>query len=195
MYIKIYISLIFLLIYNFFIGKLELFIMFYSFVVMHELSHMIIALLLNVDIIELSLLPVGLNAKYTGEISLIKEFLISIAGPIASLFFAYIYDNKIYFIINICILIFNIIPIYPLDGGRILRVILKILFGDKVGKNISTYLTNVLLIIFLLFSIFIAAYLKNFIFLIMTLYMFKISKKEIHKEKIIDLINYLQIEG
>lgn len=194
MIIKIHITLILLILYNLFFGKIESLFICYMFIVMHELSHMIVALLLNVDIEEISLMPMGASAKYKGGISLLKELIISIAGPIASLIIAFLYNNKTYFLINVFIVIFNMIPIYPFDGGRILRVILKIIFGKKVGKNISTYITNVLVIGIFLVGIFVAAYYKNFFVLIMSLYIFRISKNEIEKDKIISAINYLQTD-
>ena len=164
------------------------------FIIMHELSHMVVALLLKIDIEEISFMPVGVNAKYLGRISPLKELIISISGPIGTLIFAFLYNNKIYYLINICIVIFNMIPIYPLDGGRVLRVLLKFILGDKIGQNISTYLTNILVIIFLLVGIFIAAYYKNFFFLIVSIYIYRISKNEIKKDKIIRAINYLQTD-
>ncbi len=195
MTIKIYISLIVLIIYNLFVGRLESFLIFYGFIIMHEFAHIIIAILLNVDIVQISFMPVGVNAKYSGNVSLFKELIISIAGPIASLIFAFLYSNKFYFMVNMCILIFNIIPIYPLDGGRILKIILIFLFGYKKGKSISLFITNVLVFVLFLSSLFLAAYYKSFFLLFATIYILRISRKEIQKEKIIDIINYLQIDN
>lgn len=194
MIVKIHLTLILMFLYNYFWGKLETLFICYMFIIMHELSHMVVALLLKIDIEEISFMPVGVNAKYLGRISPLKELIISISGPIGTLIFAFLYNNKIYYLINICIVIFNMIPIYPLDGGRVLRVLLKFILGDKIGQNISTYLTNILVIIFLLVGIFIAAYYKNFFFLIVSIYIYRISKNEIKKDKIIRAINYLQTD-
>ena len=194
MIVKIHLTLILMFLYNYFWGKLETLFICYMFIIMHELSHMVVALLLKIDIEEISFMPVGVNAKYLGRISPLKELIISISGPIGTLIFAFLYNNKIYYLINICIAIFNMIPIYPLDGGRVLRVLLKFIVGDKIGQNISTYLTNILVIIFLLVGIFIAAYYKNFFFLIVSIYIYRISKNEIKKDKIIRAINYLQTD-
>lgn len=192
MSLKIHITLILILIYNYFFSDIRLFIMFYMFVVMHELSHAIVALLLKVDIKEFEFAPFGVCAKYENNLSDLKELIISVSGPAFSMALACLYGNKIYFIINILITIFNLLPVYPLDGGRVLRVILKFIFGYKKGKVISTYLTNLILILFLLVSIFIATYYRNFFFLTMCFYMMNLSKAEIKKDEILRAINYLQ---
>ena len=194
MSLKIHITLILILIYNYFFSDIKLFIMFYMFIVMHELSHAIVAILLKVDVKELEFTPFGVCAKYENNISDLKELIISASGPLFSIFLAYSYENKIYFIINVLITIFNLLPVYPLDGGRILRIIFKFILGQKKGKSISTYFTNLILILFLFISIFIAAYYKNFFFLAMCIYMLKLSKSEIKKDEILRAINYLQNE-
>ena len=194
MSLKIHITLILILIYNYFFSDIKLFIMFYMFILMHELSHAIVAILLKVDVKELEFTPFGICAKYENNISDLKELIISASGPLFSIFLAYSYGNKIYFIINVLITIFNLLPVYPLDGGRILRIIFKFILGQKKGKSISTYFTNLILILFLFISIFIAAYYKNFFFLAMCIYMLKLSKSEIKKDEILRAINYLQNE-
>lgn len=194
MIVKVYISLFMILLYNYFFGNLKLFVMFYLFILMHELSHMIMAIILDVDIQEISLMPIGVNAKYEGKISNKKELFVSLAGPIASMIFAILYNNKLYFIINICIFSFNILPIYPLDGGRILRIILKFIFGDRIGIKVSQYISCILIFVLLVISIFLVLYYKYFFLLLLTLYIFRITREEMKKEKIIQSIKYLQIE-
>ena len=105
MSLKIHITLILILIYNYFFSDIKLFIMFYMFVVMHELSHAIVALLLKVDIKELEFTPFGVCAKYENNISDLKELIISASGPLFSIF--------------LHCSIFNIkrLVLYPLCGG------------------------------------------------------------------------------
>ena len=55
--------------YMFAIGKIEMFAYYYLFVLMHELSHILVALILKVDVKEIELLPIGINAKYENKIS------------------------------------------------------------------------------------------------------------------------------
>lgn len=194
MTLKVHVSLLLALLYNLYFGKKDIFFIAYMFIIMHELAHMIVALILNIDIAEITLLPFGATAKYKGKISLKQEFLISIAGPIASLFFAYIYHNNTYLKINLLIFIFNMLPIYPLDGGRILKVFFVIIFGRKLGNELNKYFEIFILIIIFLLSLYFLIMLKNCSLLLITLYVFKIKHEEIKKEKILSIINYLQIE-
>lgn len=194
MSIKIHIYLILMAAYMFAIGKIELFAYYYLFVLMHELSHILVALILKVDVKEIELLPIGINAKYENKISLVRELIISLAGPIASILFAIGFENEVFVFMNICIAVFNLIPIYPLDGGRIVQSTLKIMFGECVGKKISYTITKFFLIILSLLSLFFVAYAQNYYFIILTIYVLCIAKEEVKKEHFYGIINYLQID-
>lgn len=140
------------------------------------------------------LLHFGVSAKYKEKISKKKELFISLAGPISSMMFAMLYGNKLYFTINFCIFCINIVPIYPLDGGRILRVILRYVFGEATGIKISHYISYILIFTLLIISVFLLIYYDYFFLMFFVLYIFRITREEIKKEKIIQSIKYLQIE-
>lgn len=190
MSIKIHIYLILLSAYMFSIGKLETFIYYYLFVFMHELAHILVALVLKVDIKEIELLPIGMNAKYENNISKYKELFISLAGPLASFLFSICFKNATFAQINLSIAFLNLVPIYPFDGGRILRCFLKIIFGDFKGTKISNMITKCFLMTFIIISLLLAAYFKNYYFIIFTIYIFYISHEEIKKEKFYGILNY-----
>lgn len=120
-------------------GMLGLFIS----VVLHELGHALTARQFNVSIEQITLFIFGGVAEMKQEPPNPKaEFLVAIAGPIVSGFlalFMYIVSMAsqqigwpIAFtgvanylaIINAVILLFNLVPAFPLDGGRILRALL-----------------------------------------------------------------------
>ena len=137
MVIKIHIYLFLVIAYMYAIKKLEIFMWAYFFIILHEIAHVIMAMLFNVKIYEIELLPIGVNAKYVGKISAIKEFAISLAGPIASyLFYKFL---KIGYLkeINLFISITNLIPLKPYDGGRIIYSLLSLSFGEEIAKKMS----------------------------------------------------------
>lgn len=175
-------------------GKIEIFTYFYLFVIMHELSHILVALILKIDVKEIELLPIGITAKYERNNSLVRELIISLAGPLASFLFTYLFNSETYKVMNFAIAIFNLVPIYPLDGGRIIRCLCGILFGKFRGKKISLVITKIFFIILVLLSLAMAAFSKNYYPIILVFYIFYIVKEEINKEEFYGIINYLQID-
>lgn len=118
-------------------GALAALLLFAS-VAFHELAHSIVAKRYKISIASITLFIFGGVAQMKGEPPHPKaEFRIAIAGPISSFFlsvvFFYLSLNtaggvKALFAylaqINLIIGIFNLIPGFPMDGGRVLRSIL-----------------------------------------------------------------------
>ncbi|AGB41886.1 Zn-dependent protease [Halobacteroides halobius DSM 5150] len=123
----------------------------FSFIVvfLHELAHAVIAYKKGVEVNEIELLPFGGVAKFRDLIQLAPktEFQVSLAGPIFNFILAALTllliryqmiasKQGLFFIkLNLIIGIFNLLPIFPLDGGRILRSKLT----AKLGFKRATY--------------------------------------------------------
>src|SRR5579875_3872148 len=111
-------------------------------VLLHELSHSYVAQKSGIAVRKITLFIVGGVAHISQEARSAKtEFNIAVVGPISSFVLAAIYwilaksdfasaDKRLLAIfnylafINIALVIFNMIPGFPLDGGRILRAYL-----------------------------------------------------------------------
>lgn len=158
---KIYIhplSLITLLIFIL-IGEFRFISYFMLLIIVHEIGHIITSLYFKWNIDKIIILPLGGLTKYNVKINtpLKEEFLVAISGVIYQLIFYILIKSKIdyeYFsFINYFILIFNLIPIYPLDGAKILSVILNKLFNFKnstIYSIIISYISiTILTIIFI----------------------------------------------
>lgn len=124
-------------------------------VVLHEMGHFFTALLfgLKVDRIEiypyggLSIIEIPLNY------SIIKEMIILINGPLMQqltylslirLFYQYAPIIRIY---HYAILIFNLLPIYPLDGGKLLNLIFQKIIPYKTSYKASILISYLVIIL------------------------------------------------
>ncbi len=194
MYIKIHLYLFVVMAYFFYQGKLTLFGLYYLSAFVHETAHIVVSLLMGVDVKEVVLGPFGVNAKMSGKVSLGKELWISLAGPLLSFFLFLTAREEFIRKVNLLIAFFNLLPIYPLDGGRIQKVVLSMILGKNRGEKISKKVSFIFLIVFILFSIMISIRFANIYFIFFALYLFLLYAKEEKKERFLRIINYLQME-
>jgi CBS domain-containing protein len=57
---------------------------------------------------------------------------------------------------NVLIIVFNLMPAFPMDGGRVFRAGLTSLFGRETGTRVAVLVGEALAVLLLLFSIFVA---------------------------------------
>lgn len=138
-------------------ANFKLYLIFISLIIIHELGHVFASLLFKWKIEKIILLPLGAITIYNQKINtpLKEEFIVSIMGIIFQIvFYNMFYKNNIlYSYCNKIILIFNLIPIYPLDGSKILNIFFNKIFSFKNSYLLTIYLSFLLLIIFFLLSI------------------------------------------
>ena len=143
----------------------------FSSLILHELSHSIVALKSRIPIKDITLFVFGGVAHMEKEPSdPTTEFKMAIAGPatslaIAGIFFALtrimesrggpapaIAVTSYIYLINAIVAAFNLVPGFPLDGGRVLRAILWKTFGDlkratliasRIGKGFAYFLMGI----------------------------------------------------
>ena len=146
-------------------------ILLFSCVLLHELSHSITSNKLGIEVKEITLFLFGGVAKLTREPEDAKsELKIAIAGPFASAIIAgffyllkellgnftheemIIVNSVLSFLvrINIVLLVFNMIPGLPLDGGRILRALWWMKSGDmamatKIASEVGRFFAAILI--------------------------------------------------
>ncbi len=164
-----------------------LFIILFLSVLLHELAHILPAILFGLKCENIVISPIGQTASLTGfeETSWIKKIVIIISGPlfnfIVFLAFSFTGNKLLSFIanINLALCIFNLLPVYPLDGGRLLKAVLSravgILNANKVVFNISI-VSN--FILFILGFIQLILFPYNISVLCVAFYLIKINKKE-----------------
>ena len=86
----------------------------------HELSHIFILRLLHIPIYQIKIEPTSTIIR-TPPLLPIQEFFCAAAGPAGSLLcFLWIRRFPLFAIIALLQGLFNVLPIYPMDGGRML---------------------------------------------------------------------------
>jgi stage IV sporulation protein FB len=202
------------LILFYFTRQIEIYWVIMVFAIIHECSHLLAGLILKMKVKNVTLMPVGLSIEFAltekdynkkvfkSNMIEVKRIIVAIAGPIANLIvivimnFINLNNNITNTIIysNFLILIFNLLPIYPLDGGRILKSALSLLVNKRNATIYINRISNVVLfLITFLFSILIY-YLKNIALLFILVYLWYIVLKEnkIYRMKIrlYDMLKY-----
>src|SRR2546430_14664591 len=113
--------------------------LFFGSVLFHELSHSVVAQHYKIRVVSITLFIFGGVARIEREPSkAIQELNIAVAGPLASLFLFVVFKGLTLIFpysemlgalaawlayINVRLALFNLIPGFPLDGGRIFRAI------------------------------------------------------------------------
>ena len=132
-------------------------------VLLHEIGHTLVAQHFGIEVKNITLWPLGgfANLSHAPK-KPSQNLLINAAGPLVSLFLAvvigalwflgsvYAWEFALTFwgelayelmlslaIMNLVLVIFNLLPIYPLDGGDILNSLLEMLFGKSIANTIS----------------------------------------------------------
>ena len=179
MSIKIHYTFIIYLLILFFFELLPYYFCFFISIFIHEISHGIMGKIFGLKIKNISINFSGLSLGFENfNISKIKKIIIYIVGPVINLIIAIIlnyYNNEEYAFLIICNLLlftFNILPIYPLDGGKIIyEVLSNNIYCDKLFNLIQ----QIFCIILILFCIYVYINFEAIQILFLGLYLLGMS--------------------
>lgn len=124
----------------FLIGYINYFIKFMMIIFVHELGHIFASIILKWKIDKIEVYPFGCITRFNESLnsSMIEEFLILLYGPLFQIIFNMLYPLSI----SKYILLFNLLPIYPLDGSKFIFLLLN---------NIVSYYNSYLIILVISF--------------------------------------------
>lgn len=168
-------------------GHFSNLIIFTSLIIIHELGHVIAILFCHYQVDKIIIYPYGgltkLNCMINSDIW--KDLFVAISGLVMQiLYFGVIYllyksgyvreyIYNLFFLYHKSMLVFNILPIIPLDGFKILNLIFSKFLNFNLSNYLSTFISLIMVIIFLFSDIFV----KNYsIVLILGIFMQNIYK-------------------
>lgn len=161
--------------------QIEIYGMLMLFAFLHELGHLLAGVALGFRPKSLRINPLGLSISfwikaedynkriYKGNLLALKKLLIAMAGPMVNFMLVLLFsttdfcstNQELLIYSNVLIGLFNLIPIYPLDGGRILKNILYICTGLEDTYSYINLISYISIVILTMFSSIMVFYLQN----------------------------------
>ncbi len=206
--LRIFIFLILLYLTN----QIEIYALIMCFAIIHELGHLLAGIVLGFRPNKIEINPFGVSIgfkvnlkdynKKIKKANIIEEkkIFVAMAGPIVNLLIIFIanslniniYEKIMIIYSNLLLILFNILPILPLDGGRILKGILHINFGKDKAEKYTCNISFVLLIILTAISSIVILYFKNIAIFLAIIFLWILYMKEEkvyqNRKKIYELI-------
>lgn len=126
---------------------------------LHETAHLVMATYKGYSLNYIKLDIGGLSINLKEDIKDKDSFLINVAGPVCNIVLClicmslywlfpktYQYLN-LFCTSNLLLALFNLLPIYPLDGGKIFRGIIKNVKVLKIVENVLKYTISALCVV------------------------------------------------
>lgn len=199
MKIKVNLQIFIFAIIFYFTKQIKIYTILMTFAFIHEIGHLIAGVLLGLKVKSINIMPFGISINFEDYSNkyIIKKIIIAIAGPLVNLAIVILgmYNNWEEDIIyaNALIGMFNLIPLYPLDGGRILKYIIQLATDSKEAETMTYKLSNILIIILTFISSVGILFMKNigvlFILAYLWILIIQENKRYRLKMKIFNLIS------
>lgn len=158
----------------------------FTFVILHEYGHALAAQrIFNLSVQDITLYPIGGIASIAfNPLDSKQELIVTLAGPLVNFAIAIVSLPFLFiplppfialffllvFAFNVILFVFNIIPVFPMDGGRILRALLNFYLKDiykstLIAARIGQFICIPLSIFLFMYGSWIAPIIFLFIFL------------------------------
>ncbi len=121
--------------------KTDVFTVMTAVVLLHEIFHAFTAHLFGFHTESIEIFPFGGEAVIRGiEGNLVQEAIVVAAGPLLSLFAGFLWariypEGEMFTSFSYSVAMLNLLPVYPLDGGRLLMCAFKGALGEKKGRK------------------------------------------------------------
>ena len=145
-------------------GYFNYFLIIALILIVHDLGHLIMFKIYGYQILSIMILPFGsmINTNLNANAKTSELFLISLAGvscqlllyPIMALILNPL-NYQIFLEYNQILIVFNLLPIIPLDGAKLMMALLEICFSYKTALkllNLVSIITLIILLYYLAFN-------------------------------------------
>ena len=205
---------IFILLF-YFTRQIEIYALIMIFCIIHEFGHLLSGILLGMKPNKIEVMPFGVSISFKlytkdynkkiGKANLLelKKLIIAISGPITNLIIILAFllfdmqfiKKEIAIYASILIMTFNLLPIYPLDGGRVLKSLIHIFFGIRKAKVITNKTANIMMIIITFLGSIGVYYFKNVAIFIAILFLWWLVICENRRYKLFEKIGVNLVDG
>lgn len=185
--------------------QIEIYATIMIFCIIHEFGHLLAGFCLKMTPSKLEIMPFGVSVSFklktkdynkkilNANLLELKKIIIAIAGPLTNLvliiyfilFDTNILSRDVVIYANILIMAFNLLPIYPLDGGRILKSVVHIIWNGKASKEITNKVANITVILLTVISSIGIFYYENIAILLIILFLWYLIARENRKYRFI----------
>lgn len=151
----------------YFTKQIEVYSMIMFFAIFHEFGHLLAGLLLGMKPEKMEIMPYGVSISFKltpkdynkkikrGNQLELKKIAVALAGPITNVIIMMIVLQMNLNVVssltilysNLLLVLFNLLPIYPLDGGRVIKGILHICLGKVKSEKYTNHISFVTLLI------------------------------------------------
>ena len=200
MSLKIDLKIFIFFIIFYFTRQIKLYATIMVLCIIHELGHVVMGILMGLKIEKIEIMPLGLSVSFKiniddlnkkiqkGSVLQLKKIAIAIAGPLTNLIMLIIIlntnmnfkiiSNEMLAYANILIMLFNLLPIYPLDGGRVFKELIQIFEGSIKSKVYITKISKAVVILLTMIGSIAILYIKNIAIFFIIIYLWIVVIKE-----------------
>ena len=211
---KIDLKIFFFLIVFYFTKQISIYSYMMIFAIIHEFAHCFAGLIVGMKPENIMITPLGFSVKFkimedeynkrilkSNRLE-IKKIVIAMTGPAINFFLVLMLsvvnlagiDKQIAIYSNILIAIFNLMPIHPLDGGRILKSFLNLYVGRKKAYTYIQLISKCFMFVLTFIGSILIYYYKNIAIFFIIIYLWSIVIRE-NKFCKMKLKFYEMIEG
>jgi stage IV sporulation protein FB len=138
-------------------------IIFTSLILVHEIGHIIAASMFKYNVKKIVIYPYGGLTKFDNIINtnIYKDLVVAVSGVIMQLIYVFViyifycngiirdYTYNLFLLYHRSMMIFNLLPIIPLDGFKILNLIFSKIFSFNLSNYLSVFISLCTIVIFL----------------------------------------------